>query len=408
MESRPQGADTAPAATHGRIRLPLLLTVGALTAIGPFSIDMYLPAFGVMASDLDTSMARVGLTLTTFFAGIAVGQLVHGPLMDRFGRRPSLMVGLVLYIVACLGCAWASSVDRLIVARGIMALGGCAGMVAARAAVRDVVPPHMTARVFSMLMLVTGVAPMVAPTIGGWVTAHLGWRAIFSLLALIGTAMLVGAVVFLRGVRGPDPTVSLRPRAVLRTWAGVLGDAHFIRHALTGSFAMAIMFAYIAGSPFVLMELYGFSEQQYGWIFGLNAAALVIGSQVNARLLRRRTAAWMLRVSTTLAVVLALVFLLVVLWVPHLPAWALCGLLWLLLFTMGAVPPNATALALMPFHKEAGSASALLGALQMAVGVMASASVSTLQRSTALPMVGTMAVCGLLAVVSLQAFRPAR
>lgn len=387
----------------GGISPALLITVGALTAIGPFSIDMYLPAFGAIATDLDTSMARVGLTLTTFFAGIAVGQLLHGPLMDRYGRKPPLMVGLVVFILACVACAYAGNVDQLIAARALMALGGCAGMVASRAVVRDVVPPHMTARIFSMLMLVTGVAPMVAPTIGGWVAAHFGWRAIFLLLAVIGVLMLMAAAFYLRRVRGADPSVSLHPRAVLRTWRAVFMDGHFIRHALTGSFGMAIMFAYIAGSPVVLMTHYGFSEQAYGWLFGLNAAALVLGSQVNAFVLRRRTAAFMLRWATTAALAVTLImWTLVLLW-PPMPAAVYCALLWSVLFCMGFVPPNATALALMPFQKEAGSASALLGALQMAVGVLASAAVSMLPVRSSLAMSGVMAACAVIAVCTLRA-----
>jgi DHA1 family bicyclomycin/chloramphenicol resistance-like MFS transporter len=287
----------------------------------------------------------------------------------------------------------------------MMAIGGRRGVVASRAAVRDVVPAHATARIFSLLMLVTGVAPMVAPTLGSLVLEAWGWRAIFLLLAGIGACMLVGSIFFLHGVRGPDPTMSLRPRAVLITWWSVLRNGHFMRHTLTGSLAMAIMFAYIAGSPFVFMEHYGVSGRTYGWLFGMNAAALILGSQVNARLLRHRTAAFMLRLTTTLVAGMAGVLLLSSLLWPGMPLAVFAVLLWMQLFFQGFVPPNATALALMPFAQQAGSASALLGAFQMGIGVLASAAVSAIHARSAVPMTAVMAACGALALVALRAKR---
>lgn len=381
-----------------RVSPRLLLSVGLLTAIAPFSIDMYLPAFQAIAVDLGTTTARVGQTLTTFFAGIAIGQLLYGPLLDRFGRKRPLQIGLVIYILSCLACAWALTVDQLMMARGLMALGGCAGMVASRAVVRDSVPPAMTARVFSMLMLVTGLAPMVAPTIGGFLLQEAGWRSIFHVLAMIGGVMLVATATLPATVRGADPSVSLRPKAVLGTYWSVLRNGFFLRHAVGGAAALAIMFAYIAGSPFVFMELYGLSAVTYGQVFGANALALTLGGQLNAYCLRTRSAASMLRISVV-AVALAVTLLLVaVLSMGSLPLWLFGGLLALVLFSMGLLPPNATALALMPFEKQAGSASALLGAIQMAMGVLATLVVSALHATTAIPMVATMAGCAAVAV----------
>lgn len=381
-----------------RVSPRLLLSMGLLTAIAPFSIDMYLPAFQAIAVDLGTTTARVGQTLTTFFAGIAIGQLLYGPLLDRFGRKRPLQIGLVIYILSCLACAWALTVDQLMMARGLMALGGCAGMVASRAVVRDSVPPAMIARVFSMLMLVTGLAPMVAPTIGGFLLQEAGWRSIFHVLAMIGGVMLVATATLPATVRGADPSVSLRPKAVLGTYWSVLRNGFFLRHAVGGAAALAIMFAYIAGSPFVFMELYGLSAVTYGQVFGANALALTLGGQLNAYCLRTRSAASMLRISVV-AVALAVTLLLVaVLSMGSLPLWLFGGLLALVLFSMGLLPPNATALALMPFEKQAGSASALLGAIQMAMGVLATLVVSALHAITAIPMVATMAGCTAVAV----------
>jgi len=378
----------------------IIALLGALIGITPFSIDMYLPGFPAIANDLQAEISQVTLSLTSFFIGVAVGQLFFGPLSDRYGRKTPLLFGLSLYVVASIGCVFARSVNALIVLRVFQAIGGCAGMVISRAMVRDMFSGSEIAKVFSLLMLVMGVAPVLAPTVGGFVTTTLGWRFIFVVLTLIGFSLLVIAFRVLPETRQADPSKSLHPLQVLRDYFSVLREPRFATYALTGSLASAGLFAYIAGSPFVFMKLFGISEQHYGWIFGMNALGLITASQVNRVLLRKRTSAEIILRASTLQCTLGL--LLAVSTRMHLITFG-GTFLFILGFMMmqGFVFPNASALAIEPFTRNAGSASALLGGLQMAFGAVASALVSYFHNNTALPMAGVMAVCGLVSFSTL-------
>ncbi|MFD2247086.1 multidrug effflux MFS transporter [Pontibacter ruber] len=368
----------------------IILILGALAALGPFAIDMYLPGFPAIAKDLKTDISHVTLSLTSYFIGISVGQLIYGPLVDRYGRKKPLVFGLSLFVLAAIGCAFVPTVEWLIALRLLLALGGCVGMVASRAVVRDVFPVEDIPKVFSMLVLVMGVAPIVAPTIGGFVTAHLGWRYIFAVLTLIGFLVLLAVGFLLPESRGADPTLSLKPKRVLGDFLSVLKEPVFLTYALAASAAQAGMFAYISGSPFVFMEIFGLSETHYGWAFGLNAFGFITGSQVNRLALKRRTSA---EVTQTAGVVqfLAGMLLLVGNYTGFLNADGSLLLIFCYMFSLGFIGPNATALALAPFARNAGSASALMGSFQMAIGALASALVSTLHNGTALPMTSVMA-----------------
>jgi MFS transporter, DHA1 family, multidrug resistance protein len=378
----------------------IIAILGALIGITPFSIDMYLPAFPAIANDLQAEISQVTLSLTSFFVGVAVGQLFLGPLSDRYGRKKPLLLGLALYVVASVGCVFARSVHALIVLRVVQALGGCAGMVISRAMVRDMFSGSEIAKVFSLLMLVMGVAPILAPTVGGLVTTTLGWRYIFVVLTLIGLSLLIISARVLPETRQPDTSISLHPLQVLREYFSVLRESRFATYALTGSLASAGLFAYIAGSPFVFMKLFGISEQHYGWVFGMNALGLITASQINRVLLRKRTSAEIILRASTLQFIFGL--LLAMSTRMHLIGFA-GTFLFIFGFMMmqGFVFPNASALAIEPFTRNAGSAAALLGGLQMTSGAIASALVSYLHNNTALPMTGVMAICGLVSFSTL-------
>jgi len=267
-------------------RFYLILVLGLLSAIGPFSIDMYLPAFPAIAADLHTTIAHVSLSLSSFFIGISFGQLLYGPLLDRFGRKKPLYAGLFLYLLASVGCALARTADALMALRLLQALGGCVGMVASRAMVRDMFHVKENAKIFSLLMLVVAISPIIAPTLGGYVTAAFRWQFIFVILILINIIILAAIYFILPESRAPDPNFSLKPKPIIENFLRVLKEPQFYTYALTGSVASAGLYAYIAGSPYVFMELFKVSERQYGWIFAMIAMGLIGASQLNSLFLK--------------------------------------------------------------------------------------------------------------------------
>jgi DHA1 family bicyclomycin/chloramphenicol resistance-like MFS transporter len=369
----------------------IILILGMLTAIGPLSIDMYLPGFSVIADDLHTTIEKVGFSLSSFFIGICVGQLLSGPLLDRFGRKKPLYVGLIIYIFASIGCGLSDSVEMLIFFRFIQALGGCVGMVAPSAVVRDLFPVEQSARVFSMLILILGVSPILAPTFGGYMVAAWGWKPIFFVLAIITAIILTIVFFFLPESKKADPNYSLKPAAILGNFKEVLKQKQFTTYAISGNFVSAALFAYLAGSPFVFMELHGVHQQTYGWIFALIAAGLITSSQINNLLLKKYKSDRILRTVITIQATLG-----IIMWIgsaTHLfNLYSLIAIMMLFLSCQGFIFPNAAAMAMAPFTKHAGSAAALMGAFQMAMGALASALVGVFFNETIMPMVTVMLV----------------
>jgi len=375
----------------------LILVLGLLSAIGPFSIDMYLPAFPDIARNLDTTVARVTLSLSSFFIGISAGQLLYGPLLERFGRKKPLYTGLCIYLLASLGCALAVSVNALIALRLLQALGGCVGMVAARAMVRDLFEVKDNAKIFSALMLVVAVSPIIAPTLGGYVTSMLGWRYVFVMLIIVDIIILAGIYYLLPESKKPDPQFSLRPLPILKNFAAVIRHPQFYTYALTAAISAAGLYAYIGGSPHVFMEIFKVNEKQYGWIFALIAMGLIGASQINSLLLRNYTSEQIIKVAAWCQSVIGISMALITLF-----GWGdlfiTIFLLFIFLSSQGFIFPNASALSLASFGHNAGSASALMGAIQMSIGACTSALVSILQNHTALPMTGVMACCAIAAL----------
>ena len=385
-------------------RNTIILTLGALTALGPFSIDMYLPGFSAIAADLDTDIAQVGFSLTSYFIGISAGQLVYGPLTDRYGRKKPLTIGLIIYTAASIGCIFSPTVSWLIGLRLLQALGGCVGIVAGRAVVRDLFEAGEIAKVFSTLILVMGVAPIVAPTLGGYVTATFGWRAIFVILTLMAITLILVVNRFLPESKEPDESVSLKPKKVLKDYLRVVKEPVFITYTIAGSISFAGLFTYISGSPFVFMEYFGLSETQYGWIFGLNAFGFILGSQLNRLWLKRAKPA-QIAFSTGVLEFLSGLLLLMGSLLGILDITGTLILLFSFMLWMGFLVPNATAVALEPFKRYAGSASALLGSLQMIAGAIASGLVSYLHDGSALPMTALMASCSVVVLGALLIHR---
>jgi DHA1 family bicyclomycin/chloramphenicol resistance-like MFS transporter len=375
-----------------RQHISSILILGTLSTISPFSIDMYLPGFPAIASDLHTSISQVQLSLTAYLIGISAGQLLYGPLLDRFGRKLPLYVGLVIYIAASMGCALSTSIDMLIVMRLFQALGGCVGLVAAQALVRDLFPVTEIAQVFSLLTLVVAVSPMIAPTVGGYATVAFGWHSIFIILTLITALMLIGVYFVLPDGKQPDPDLSLRPKAVMSSFFTVLKQPQFLIYTLVGGIATAAPFAYLAGSSDVFMNIYKVNAQEYGWIFAFLAIALIAPTQLNRFLLKRFTSE---QIIFTTLIYQSVVGLLMVVgtWAGWYGQYGLIGMLFLFLGGQGLTNPNASALSLAPFTRHAGSAAALMGSFRMGFGSIISAAVSLLHNNTAIPMVGVMTTC---------------
>jgi DHA1 family bicyclomycin/chloramphenicol resistance-like MFS transporter len=369
------------------------LVLGALAAMGPFSVDMYLPAFPALGAALGATPGAVQGTLAVYFLGMAVGQVFYGPVADRFGRRMPLFFGLGLFTAASVLCALAPDIAWLTGARLVQALGGCAGMVIARAVVRDVTDERGAVRLMASLMLVMGVAPILAPIVGGALLPVFGWRGIFVLLALYGVAMLAVVALALPETLPPGRRRRDGLMATLRIWAALLRDAHFMGHALAGGFVIGGMFAYIIGSPFVFMELHGVAPAHYGFYFGANAAGIIVIGQAVSRLAQRRSPATLLPAALSAAAASGLALLTVA-------ASGLAGFAGIVLALfcyvamIGAVMPLTVAIGMGPHGKIAGNASALMGTLQFGIGAAVGGVLGVLQDGTAVPMAGMIAACG--------------
>jgi len=358
---------------------------------------MYLPSFPTIGADLGVSVSDVQLTLASYLAGLALGQLLYGALADRLGRRGPLLAGLTLYLLGSVACAAAPSLPLLIAARFVQALGGCAGMVISRAVVRDHFDVADSARLYSTLMLIMGVAPILAPLFGGQLLLIASWRAIFWVLVAASGALI--ALIYTALPESLPPTArDLRSIAQhLRTMATLLGHRRFVRLSLAGGAMLAALFAYISGSPFVFIELHHLDPSAFALLFGANAAGLIAASQLNRWLAPRfgveRVLRWAIRAAAAALVAVAVA------------VWSDAGLtliipaLFVGVATVGFVLPNATAAAMGPFSHGAGRASAVMGTLQSVFGAVAATAVSALAEGSARPMAGIMAFCGVAALV---------
>lgn len=379
----------------------LTIVLGILSAFGPFSIDMYLPGLPAIAREFGVDTAAAQQTLSSFFIGLAVGQLIYGPLSDRLGRRRPLIFGCAVYALACLGCFVSPSLGGLILLRFAMALGACAGMVITRSVVRDLFDQRESARMYSMLVLVMGLAPVLAPLAGGQLLLFWGWRVIFLVLSAFGLLCLLLVYFALPESLPESRRTQQGLGAVLRSYAGLLSDARFMGYTLASGLASAAMFTYISGSPFVFIELNGVPPERYGFLFGINALGLIAASQLNRWLLSRYSSGRIL--VTSLAVTATTGLLLAVAAATGIGGFV--GMLALLFFCIastGLVGPNATAAAMAPYARMAGSASALMGAIQFGLGAVAGSLIGVFFNGTALPMAAIIALCGVGGFVALQ------
>jgi DHA1 family bicyclomycin/chloramphenicol resistance-like MFS transporter len=381
-------------------RFSIILILGALSTISPFAIDMYLPAFPEIAVALHTSTARIALSLSSYFAGLAVGQLFYGPLLDRFGRKMPLYAGLIMFMAASLLCLRSHTVEWLVAMRFVQALGGCAAQVAAMAMVRDFFPVHETAKIISLLILILGVSPLLAPTVGGFVAVHLGWQWVFIVLASFVFLMLAVSFWFLPEGHPADDSISLRPTPILRNFAAVLKEPQFITYALGGAFAFSGLLVYVAGSPIIFMEVFHVSARTFGAIFAGLSVGFIGSNQINVLLLRKFSSEQIFRGALLVECPVALLFL-----IGTICGWLGLGttlaLLFISLSSLGLAYPNAAALALAPFDRNIGSASAMLGFLQIGVSGLASASIGIFDSHSMMPVTLILAATSWIALAIL-------
>ena len=374
----------------------LILMLGILTVLAPLSVDLYLPVLPAMENSLRATPAMVQLTLSIFLVGLAIGQVTYGPLSDRFGRKRPLIAGLALFSLASVGCALATTINAMVALRLLQALGASAGLVIARAAIRDIVSGQELASIFSALMLVTGMAPVLAPLLGGYLFIWLGWRAIFFCLATLGLVCLCFSAASLPETCPPEERQRGGLALALSTYAQLLRDRQFLGFAFASGFVNTGMFAYMIASPHLFIANFGVRPQHYGWLFGINAAGLVIASQVNRMLLHRhslyRIMNWGLMINMAAAITLT---------VLAVTGWGTLAYIAVPLFisvaSVGWVTPNAAAAAMSRSQRGAGSASSLVGVLTYVAGAGAGALLSVLPSTSALSMASVMALCSLVA-----------
>uniref|UniRef100_A0AAU3GYB9 Bcr/CflA family multidrug efflux MFS transporter n=1 Tax=Streptomyces sp. NBC_01401 TaxID=2903854 RepID=A0AAU3GYB9_9ACTN len=393
------GAPADSTTTARRAGLLVTLVLGGLTALPPLSMDMYLPALPEVTDALHAPAATVQLTLTACLTGMALGQLVVGPMSDRWGRRRPLLLGMVVYVVATAICAVAPTAELLIGFRLLQGLAGAAGIVISRAVVRDLYDGDAMARFFSTLMLISGVAPVIAPVIGGQVLQFTDWRGIFVVLTFVGILLTLVVWKWLHETLPAEQRHTGGVGDALRTMRGLLADRVFTGYMVAGSLAFAALFAYVSASPFVVQEIYGASPQTFSLLFGINSIGLIAVGQINGKLLVGRVSldkalGFGLAVISVAAVALLLMTSGVFGDVGLLPVAA--GL-FVLMSAMGLAMPNTNTQALMRTRHAAGSASALLGTSQFLIGAIASPLVGIAGEHTAVPMAVVQVVCALSA-----------
>ncbi|HEY4197843.1 MAG TPA: multidrug effflux MFS transporter [Mucilaginibacter sp.] len=375
----------------------LVLILGTLTALSPFSIDMYLPAFQDIARSLHTTTSRVDLSLSSFFIGLATGQLIYGPLMDRFGRKRPLYFGLGLYIIASVGCFLSSSVEMLIAIRVLQAIGSCAAGVASIAMVRDLFPVEDNAKVFALLFLVLGASPLLAPTAGSYLADAFGWQSVFVVLLSIAALILIAIFFTLPESYKPDPSYSLKPGPIINNFLLVIRTPQFYTYAIAGSVAFCGLFAYVAGSPLVFMDVFDLSKKEYGWVFAGLSVGFIGSNQVNSLLIKRYKSEQVIKAALTAQVIIAIIFL-----AGAINNWYGLGgtiaMIFLVLCCIGLTNPNTAALSMAPFEKNAGVASALLGTMQLSLGAAASFGISVLSGHSATPLAAIMSISSITAL----------
>ncbi len=368
----------------------LILILSLCSAFAPFATDMYLPAFGQLVDHFQTDASHIETTVSFFFLGLAVGQILYGPLIDRFGRKKPMLAGIGIFLLATVGCLLAPDIESFIVMRLLQAIGGCCGMIIGRAIVSDLFSQHEMARVMSSLMIVMSLAPICAPLIGGWLVTHFNWISVFLALLVLAAICGVSVLFGLPETKSPHQKSSGN---LLHGYLTLVKRPAYLVPALSGSLTQSCMFGFITGSPFVFLHYFGLNEQQYSWVFGCVTFAFIISAQLTKMALRRYSPkqifAKALLANSLFGIALYAVSETSQMWLFIIP-------LWLTIATLSFLGATSTALAMSKAGDHTGSASGLLGLLQFGCGFIASSTIAATQNGTPYPMTMTMAACGIL------------
>jgi DHA1 family bicyclomycin/chloramphenicol resistance-like MFS transporter len=374
------------------------IVLGLISAVGPFAIDMYLPALPAISADLNASTAGTQASLIAFFFAVATCQIIYGPISDSFGRKAPLYFGLVLYIIGGIGCSIAPTIEWLIFARFVQGVGACSGMTIPRAIVRDLHTGHEAARLMSLIMLVFSVAPILAPLFGSFVIQFGGWREIFWAVALIGVLALSVTFFSLTETRPPAQRIPFNARTIVASYLQLFRDRRYLGLVFIGGFGLASFFSFLASSSFVYIDHFGLTPTQYSFAFSVNAIAFIGMAQLTGyfgkrfglhRTVRAALGCYLASTSTMFVVTLA--------GVDNL--FALMGMLWVGFASMGLVIPSTAALALDNYGRTAGTASALMGTLQLATGATVIGILGIFTNGMPLPMVTAIVSCAATAFV---------
>jgi MFS transporter, DHA1 family, multidrug resistance protein len=372
----------------------IIWVLGLLNGLMPFSTDLYLPAFSNISADLNISFGAVAFTMSSFFAGSCIGQLIVGPLLDRYGRKLPILIGLVIFCITSIGCSLASSLTYLLILRFIQALGISLCAVGSRTVVRDIFPIERTAFIFSTLALIMGMAPIIAPSVGSLVLEVGDWRSIFHLLAIFSFILMVFVFFRLPESMKDKTTYSLRPSAIWANYIEVWRTPKFLPYALVTSLASGSLFAWISSSSLIFMENFGLSSTQFGWVFASTAACLLLSNQSNRILLKKFRPSLIAYTAARVQIGLALLLIIIVLFAFKLPY--MLGGMYLFMLSMHLITPNAMALSVNNFSTNIGSANAILGTFTMTMSALVTSFLGLVYNGTALPMVLTMCALAIL------------
>lgn len=366
--------------------------MGLLTALAPLAIDMYLPAFPMIAADLHTSEGNIERTLASYLFGMALAQLFYGPVADRFGRKIPLLFGLSLFSIASFAITFTHQVEHLMLWRIAQAFGGAAGAVIPRAVIRDQLETRDAAKALSLIMLIMGATPILAPIIGGQVLLFSNWRSIFYIITSCGVVLLLASTLFMRETLAPAHITPLHPKIILTNYKELIKHRGFLFYSLAAGFGSAGMFAYISGSPRTFISVFEVPPSWFGFLFGLNAFCLILASQIGARLLNRYTPQQLLSVAQNTQLTIVMIGLICTL-LGIINIYGVMAMLMGFMACQGFINPNAAALALSAQGHRLGVASALMGTLQMLCGAIAGLAVSSWQHQSALPLVTVLTTC---------------